>query len=998
MTSIVNNNDIPLSLTQGIKFKKYQDKKIKSLEKSIENVNSVEGFTGDLQLSDNGLTNQSNQIIKSNDFSSSQQTISNLKAHYQSTLTDYGNLVAKINGSSTSYLDRINPNNPYLGKVIQLQGGALFYVTNQGVAKNIPSMDVYTQVSGKNGFPPQGQLTPVSISWDNSYGSPGVTIPTTPPLITGTPVTIGQSVGNEGTNVFVNTMLNNPQSSYVGCYNNLPPSTEIMFVPKMNSSNSVNGYNTYASSVYNNDNNFTGPWNAFDQNIDTWWHSGVSSSNNLYNSITGQYTGTTQVPFTNSSGVQTTVSGEWLQLNLPGVGTSNATTFSLTRYEIQGRQGCCGNPNGRDPNTWYILGWTGSGWQQVDYQSNATFNFKMLSFNVSNPIPCSAYLIIITVTGSNAGNAGDRSCVQIATWNLYTSSNPVSNPQSAMTNAGKMNFAQCQSYAVNTGNQYFGLQSVDSNGNGNCMVSNDLAGSQMYGTGVNYTTTALWSSNTTGNNPGSTASLTISGTLSVLNSSGAAIFSSPNGTTPPSNYIGCYSDRSSRAMTAYNSGKRPYTNATCQQAAESIGATYYGLQDSNTGTNAQCFTSSNLSNSKKYGIAKNCTQISDGSWSGGGWSNALYQTSTPSTDYFLILQDDGNLCVYKGSPSDNQGGIWCSMTNGQQQQPNTNFAASNGKFGQNWISTGSTLSPGDFIGSTDGSIYLIMQSDGNLVLNTSTPSSKCTGYGGKTVGAQDTNALYQLAAMGDKASIGKLAYIDQDSQSHSYPSNNINFSNSYTNYTGINSGGNDIPGAAYGNATVEQCQTSCNNNPDCAGFAFGYGGCYPKTSSMFPNGPSNVDQNVNLYTRNKAPISPPIGVPGTVTNVDTIMYDNYTDGGALSTSYGLTNATSTQKQELDQLQTKLNLLSSGINNFTNKFDSGSATAITQTKKNVNGIKDYLQGINSTNNKIVNFNTNAENMLNDSDITVLKHNYDYLFWSILATGTVLLSMNILKKQQ
>ena len=73
MTSIVNNDEIPLSLTQGIKFKKYQDKKTKSLEKSIENVNSVEGFTSGLQLNANGLTNETNRVINSNDFSSSQQ-------------------------------------------------------------------------------------------------------------------------------------------------------------------------------------------------------------------------------------------------------------------------------------------------------------------------------------------------------------------------------------------------------------------------------------------------------------------------------------------------------------------------------------------------------------------------------------------------------------------------------------------------------------------------------------------------------------------------------------------------------------------------------------------------------------------------------------------------------------------------------------------------------------------------------------------------------------
>jgi hypothetical protein len=40
-------------------------------------------------------------------------------------------------------VSRISSSNPYLGKVIQLQGGALFYVTNQGVAKQILDMDIY---------------------------------------------------------------------------------------------------------------------------------------------------------------------------------------------------------------------------------------------------------------------------------------------------------------------------------------------------------------------------------------------------------------------------------------------------------------------------------------------------------------------------------------------------------------------------------------------------------------------------------------------------------------------------------------------------------------------------------------------------------------------------------------------------------------------------------------------------------------------------------------
>jgi hypothetical protein len=64
------------------------------------------------------------------------------------------------------------------------------------------------------------------------------------------------------------------------------------------------------------------------------------------------------------------------------------------------------------------------------------------------------------------------------------------------------------------------------------------------------------------------------------------------------------------AMTAYNKGKQSYNNKSCQNAAASIGATYYALQNSKSGQNAQCFTSSNLSQATQYGVASNCTQIS----------------------------------------------------------------------------------------------------------------------------------------------------------------------------------------------------------------------------------------------------------------------------------------------------------------------------------------------------------------------------------------------------
>ena len=133
-----------------------------------------------------------------------------------------------------------------------------------------------------------------------------------------------------------------------------------------------------------------------------------------------------------------------------------------------------------------------------------------------------------------------------------------------------------------------------------------------------------------------------------------------------------------------------------------------------------------------------------------------------------------------------------------------------------------------------------------------------------------------------------------------------------------------------------------------------------------------------------------------VNNIDSIIYQNYINGGNLDKSYGLANATSVQKQQLSQLQTKMNLISSQINKLTNSFSAGTIASEDQSKQNVLGLGEYLTSLQNTNTKISNFSENVDNILDDSDIVVLQKNYDYLFWTILASGTVLVSINLVKK--
>lgn len=984
------------ALSQGEKFKKYQKKIKKRIENQIENINFREGFNGNNDTQTNSLTAQSNNIIKRNDYSSREETINDLKQKYQNTLNEYEKLLQQINGNITNYLDRINPNNPYLNKTVRFTTGHIAYVTNQGVVKYIPSTEIFNSLNIEK------QYIQLSIPWNDSWNNnPGAIVPTNPPLISGTFAQFGESLSNAGSNVFVNTLLNNPSNSYIGCYNNIPPSTEVLFIPVMNNNNESNGYKSYSSSVYQGNNQW-GAWAAFDRNTNDFWHSEVSSSTN-YNGSTGDYIGTNYKDYTNLNGQSSRANGEYVVINLPNVNTSNATNILLTKYDIQGRQGCCGNPNGRSPNSWIILGWNGSNWYEVDKRDNESLNYEMKTYYITNPKPYQSYMFLTTNCGNPGDKTGNRYCVQISQWNLYTSSNYINNPPSAMNNVGQMNFHQCETYALNSDNKYFGLQNVDDAGNGNCMVSNDLANSQKYDVSYIYKGIPLWASNTEANktnNPGSTVTLTNSGSLSVLNSSGQSVFTSESSKANPGNYLGCYNDcYSGRGLPTFIADGKTYES--CQSAAKEGNWTYFGLQYTQANGTSQCFVGNDITSGMSMGKASNCT-TSNGVPVGGSCSNAIYNNSSPTSNYYLTLQDDGNMCVYRGtSPSDNQGLIWQSETNGKQQTPNPNFAAVKGKYGKNWMPSGSTLAIGDFIGSSNGNIYLIMQSDGNLVLYTNQQENGCKAFNktmGINVGQQNINALYQINDMGIKNNIGKLAYIDEDSKLHAYSEDNIQYSNTYTKMNGINCIGHDIPNASYANATVESCENTCNSNSKCAGFTYISDNklCYPKYSSMYPNDKIQINSNIDLYLRGKSPAKKPSGIPNTVNNVDTNVYQNYINGGALETEYGLSNITKTQKQQLEKLQSKLNSLSSKISELTGQFGMGSQQAQVQSQQNYTGINDYLKGIKNTNEKIQNFNTNIENILSDSDIVVLQKNYNYIFWSILAAITLLVTVNIVKK--
>jgi hypothetical protein len=954
------------SLNQGKKFKKYQNKIEDSLEKNAEFLSGKEGF---IDMEGKKLTNGTRHIINNNNYSNQQQIIDNLRQEHEKTLQEYNTLATQMSSQLNGYVNRVSQNNPYLNKVVSFTTGEICYVTNQGVVKWIASMDILKTLNIS-----QKTQVKLNIPWTTNYNTPGTQIPTTPPLVSGTPLVSGQSLGNEGSNVFVNQLLPDVKPKYMDCYaansNNdnmtfiggSPPSLTDVSIQNGNFSQPQIENNSYQYIIWNS--SIVPGWN-FDCVL-------------LNNSTAWGY----PIPYPNGNQCACIQQSQqlWTNIWIPFVA---GTTYTLS-FSACGRNCCDGsgkaNPIniGLEGTTFYTLNAVVGEWQTY------------------------------TTTFTPQTTGGQRISF-IGNWTTSDRSTAIQNIKlnvSGSSDNGSYSYDSCKQAAINNDYRYFGLQNVNpSTGQGYCAVSNSEPSVKQYGVSkVPNKMVALWSSNTAGQT-GNTATLTNTGSLQVINSSGQAVYSSPASSAKPSNYLGCYGDKSKRAMTAYNNGQQLYSNSQCQQIAQQNGYQYYGLQNSTSGTNAQCMVSNNESQSLQYGKATNCTKVSDGSWSGGGWSNAVYSTTLPESNYYLILQNNGNMCIYRGTrPSDNQGGIWCTSTSGKQQSPNPNMVSKNGKYGQSWMTGGSTLAPGDFIGSDDGKLALVMQSDGNLVLYTYQMETNCQKMSdGKMGGGIGANAVYDIGMNAVSSNMGNLGFVDADSNLYTYPNENQSYTNKYTTIKNVTTDGNDIAGASFGNATIKSCESSCNNNSECAGFVFDNSNkiCYPKNGDMYPyGGDSSVLSNVDIHIRGKQPTTPPLGVSQNTNNTNSITYQNYVNKGNIGSQYGLANATSSQKQQLTQLQTKLNLLSSQITNLTNNFQDGTYSAEKQSKENITGINDYLTDLNNTNTKTKavagETSGNIQNILKDSDIVVLQKNYDYLFWSILAAGTVLVSMNIVKK--
>lgn len=976
---VVNSPYKTHSFQQGEKFKKNKSKIFKNQDKK-KKVTFKEGYSG-LNLQETNINQQAlNVLTNTNITPSQQQANNNLVKEYNNALSGYSSSLANITGILEEYFARISPSNPYLGKNIRFSVGAIYYVTRQGIAKVYDTWDIYTSTAGMNGCPSEimESVIELSIPWSTDYTIPGNIIPTTPNLIVGTPMISGQSCGNEGQNVIVNSVINKPTFTYEGCFNDNVASPVMTFIggsPPISENQLLNSNFSEPAIA-------SGTFTYIPGEIDVvpWWCSGW-----LINNYRG-------FPTPYPSGNQGIVLSAYQALAQPT--SCPGYNYTLSFY-------ACGDA------TINVLFYVSENPVPINspYTTiNLTNSWQQYTYNIYTPEI--NYIVGICGTNYVSGELGNVSGNFVAIQNFTFSLIDGNSSQPSFT------YETCQEQAVLGGYTNFALQNVNTNTNlGYCAVSNNLISATQLGNSSKYTPQSLWSSGT--NQPGSMATLNYLGSLLVNSSSGSLLFQTPAASM--SNYVGTYNDIcisdsfGGRSMPPIDAGAGwdiAWNYDTCFTAAQEQGFPYFGLQYFQPNGLGQCTVTVDIDEARAAGPATNALPVdSQGVINGSVCSNSIYSTSNTnqSSFYWLVLQDDGNLCIYRGSgPGDYQldaqgeNAAWCAMTNGQQLDANPNYQASQGKTGQNWMPSGTTLAPGEFIGSTNGSIYLIMEQNGNLTLYTTTTSPNCSqmsnGYYG---GGPSANAIYNTNETGNASLINNVYYVDPNANIVQYSSDNLGSSTNYTIFSNIDTIGNDL--GPINNSSLYDCEQICNDTNNCAGFVFDSSNtCFPKNNNMWPYSNNQTpSEGTNTYVKMNQINNGAINGNNQSVNTDSVTAIGYPEENQ-NALFDLANLIASELGNLNDLENNINNLANQIVSENINLINNESEVFQQAVNDKKAIVNFLEDYKVIEKKINNIDM-QQNLLQDTGIKVLQENYNYLLWTILAIGLVIVGIHVIKKK-
>ncbi len=531
-----------------------------------------------------------------------------------------------------------------------------------------------------------------------------------------------------------------------------------------------------------------------------------------------------------------------------------------------------------------------------------------------------------------------------------------------MSNAGQIyDFTSCKQAAIDTGNLYFGLQNLNPVTNkSSCYVSNDFEKSTKYKT----STTACKNDNDG----------YIYGAKSVN-----AIYK-----TPDTTYIGLFNDSpdTGRTMRPINNGSETFTYETCKKEAVNRNKKFFGLQNFNTETQqSACLVGDDYNDISKYGVSTASYTGDDKKIYGGTWTNAVYQIDTEKSDYIGCYNDN------ESSPSmtvvDNGSSKYSfkkcqkeAITSGKQY-----FALQGGKKGSSKCFVSDDLQSAQKYGIYKPCIE--SASDRN------------------TYGMSGNNALYKMNKAGYPSDMSKIGYVDGNDKLMEYPSSMIVPGTNYSKYVGYDSNSKIVKTIT--NTTYNDCVTACNSSTSYYGFVFDNSTStgYLKGKDILNPSLKVPNSNTDLYLRDVKTKNANMSCNRSTVSINSNMWRKYSKGSMMTpnTTCSLTGRLTDQNKKIATLQNQIGQVGGQIISILNNLKKQTNDVKSKIGINSSKIDADLVMYNQTINEIQNYKKGEDNINNitkETNLLVLYQNYNYMFWSILAISTMIISMKMMGK--
>lgn len=376
--------------------------------------------------------------------------------------------------------------------------------------------------------------------------------------------------------------------------------------------------------------------------------------------------------------------------------------------------------------------------------------------------------------------------------------------------------------------------------------------------------------------------------------------------------------------------------------------------------------------------------------------------NTKNTPY-LQLSDDGIMRIYAtGDPTASKQGelLWSSIAPSVPVYPNADYQASKGATGKNFLLPTNLLMPGQFIGSPNGACYLKMETNGDLVLYTSTYASGCqrNTKNSNMEGTLNSTAMYKVNTATDNlfTNLGKLFFVSPDSKLQTFETDKLKMSSTYQKIANYNNPGTsfNLNGDMSSFNSFDKCKAACDSNSSCFGFSFNSSSssCQLKGSNLNADVGGVSVPGTDLYVRQQERSTN----SQTVNQVGSTRKQNYVPGSSYKPEDypNASAAAETKRQELAAIQDKIN---DAVQQLQQCMGSSGSSSNNQQMINIlNQIQKVRYGIYQNESMASTGKTpNLDNMVEDTSFRVSQNGDKYLMWGLLGVATVLLSVGVSK---